>query len=173
MASTTNRTLPAWVRTVVLSANGGFCTYCGSMGTKAEVLDHVDPLELGGAHSITNLVPACRSCNASKQDRPLLAWKRTIDRRMLEFEWEFDNVCPAEIMDRTPQGVLELVQEIQSEVLELARPYQGLAVEQLQRRIANIGTNVEHLTAEQRDEVLDAMRTLLEQYPSPMVTQAE
>ncbi|MBZ4017088.1 HNH endonuclease [Streptomyces purpurogeneiscleroticus] len=53
------RRLPAWVRQVALSANGGYCSYCGSGGIKAEEVDHVEPLEWGGADDFTNLVPAC------------------------------------------------------------------------------------------------------------------
>ncbi|WP_223855916.1 HNH endonuclease [Streptomyces toxytricini] len=69
------RRLPTWVRRVVLSANGGYCTYCSSDGTRAEVVDHVEPLEWGGANRISNIVPACRSCNASKRDRTPLQWR--------------------------------------------------------------------------------------------------
>jgi 5-methylcytosine-specific restriction endonuclease McrA len=46
------------------------CTYCGS---RAEVtVDHINPLINGGEHVPENLTAACRSCNASKKERPLL-----------------------------------------------------------------------------------------------------
>lgn len=48
------------------------CFYCGS-SFKVE-LDHVIPLSRGGYHSIGNLVSACRSCNASKNDRLITEW---------------------------------------------------------------------------------------------------
>jgi 5-methylcytosine-specific restriction endonuclease McrA len=41
------------------------CWVCG--GAKEHV-DHVKPLNKGGAHCLANLRPACASCNASKQD---------------------------------------------------------------------------------------------------------
>lgn len=47
---------------------GYVCAYCGS-GGPLEV-DHFLPISQGGANDITNFVPACRSCNASKGDMP-------------------------------------------------------------------------------------------------------
>lgn len=41
------------------------CWMCG--GPKEEV-EHVKPLAKGGAHCLSNLAPACRSCNARKSD---------------------------------------------------------------------------------------------------------
>lgn len=47
------------------------CSYCGESATE---LDHVVPLADGGQHVFGNLVPACRSCNASKGDTKLIVW---------------------------------------------------------------------------------------------------
>lgn len=51
------------------------CLYCGDSiyDTAGLVLtlDHVVAKELGGTNAHTNLVTACRSCNCSKQDKPL------------------------------------------------------------------------------------------------------
>jgi 5-methylcytosine-specific restriction endonuclease McrA len=45
------------------------CQYCG---TKKELtLDHVVPSSRGGIHSWTNLVTACKRCNAKKGDYTL------------------------------------------------------------------------------------------------------
>lgn len=49
----------------------GLCAYCP---TPAEVVDHVDPLAGGGAHTAANVVPACAACNLSKGDRLLIEW---------------------------------------------------------------------------------------------------
>jgi 5-methylcytosine-specific restriction endonuclease McrA len=51
---------------------GGRCGYCGHV--KKLAMDHVDPLSKGGAHEIENAVPACKSCNSSKHDKPLIVW---------------------------------------------------------------------------------------------------
>lgn len=45
------------------------CAYCG--GPSSEI-DHVVPVAHGGSGEWTNLTPACRSCNASKNDTELL-----------------------------------------------------------------------------------------------------
>lgn len=42
---------------------GGSCVYCGS---EAQHFDHIHPLDAGGPHCLTNLAPACASCNLSK-----------------------------------------------------------------------------------------------------------
>lgn len=42
----------------------GRCAYCGGQGPL--VRDHAIPLVLGGTNDISNIVPACRSCNERK-----------------------------------------------------------------------------------------------------------
>lgn len=51
---------------------GHRCAYCGKQGKLT--MDHVEPLTLGGAHDISNIVPACFPCNSSKHNKPLLLW---------------------------------------------------------------------------------------------------
>jgi 5-methylcytosine-specific restriction endonuclease McrA len=48
------------------------CVYCGS--NKNLQLDHIIPRKKGGADSGDNLVLACRTCNASKNDTDLMEW---------------------------------------------------------------------------------------------------
>lgn len=48
---------------------GDPCAYCGG---PADTLDHIVPTSQGGMHDALNITRACRSCNASKNDRPLL-----------------------------------------------------------------------------------------------------
>ena len=49
------------------------CKYCGSaldFSAKGQVhLDHIIPLSKGGAHSITNVVWSCASCNLKKSNK--------------------------------------------------------------------------------------------------------
>jgi 5-methylcytosine-specific restriction endonuclease McrA len=44
------------------------CVYCGSK--KNVEMDHIIPVSKKGEHTIHNVVPACRSCNASKHANP-------------------------------------------------------------------------------------------------------
>lgn len=52
------------------------CAYCGSDGYGETLhMDHVVPLARGGRHAIGNVVPACPSCNYSKNDRLVTEWR--------------------------------------------------------------------------------------------------
>jgi 5-methylcytosine-specific restriction endonuclease McrA len=46
------------------------CAYCQARGVKLEQ-EHMTPLSRGGRHTKSNIVPACRSCNAHKWSRTL------------------------------------------------------------------------------------------------------
>ena len=53
----------------------GGCAYCG---TQADALqkDCVLPISRGGRYTLANVVPACRTCNASKCDSEATSWMR-------------------------------------------------------------------------------------------------
>lgn len=55
------------LRREVLERDGYACVYCGSEDHLQ--CDHVEPLSKGGATELSNLVVACRVCNARKKDR--------------------------------------------------------------------------------------------------------
>lgn len=57
----------------VLLAYNNRCAYCGCASVLTQ--DHVIPLVRGGRHSIGNLVPACGSCNSSKNSRLIVEWR--------------------------------------------------------------------------------------------------
>jgi 5-methylcytosine-specific restriction endonuclease McrA len=50
---------------------GAPCNYCGERATEA---DHYKPLSRGGLHCRENIVPACKSCNCSKNARDPEKW---------------------------------------------------------------------------------------------------
>lgn len=145
----------------MLSANGGYCTYCGSDGTRAEVVDHVEPLEWGGANTLTNLVPACRPCNASKRDRSPLEWRRSLERRHYGLRWWDDPPYPEYVLGYTAEGLLKAIAEVQQEVLELARPHQERAAERMKRKAAILAEDLLHLTGSQQGELREEIRSLL------------
>lgn len=67
-----------WEPAEVLSRNGGVCVYCAEPAT---AVDHFHPIAGGGADAPWNLVPACASCNSSKNDSDPYVWMRRTGRR--------------------------------------------------------------------------------------------
>lgn len=57
--------LEAWAR----------CAYCGADGAALQK-DCVLPISRGGRYTLDNVVPACRSCNASKSNEEVTTWMR-------------------------------------------------------------------------------------------------
>lgn len=56
------------------------CAYCGADGVALQ-RDCVLPISRGGRYTLGNVVPACRSCNASKSNDEVTSWMR---RRRLD-----------------------------------------------------------------------------------------
>lgn len=63
-------TLSEWKETLEYFDNS--CAYCGSADNITQ--DHIVPMSEGGLNTKYNLVPACKSCNSSKCNRPLVQW---------------------------------------------------------------------------------------------------
>lgn len=51
---------------------GDSCAYCGKGGKVS--IDHVMPLSKGGLDEYRNVVPACKTCNSSKNAKDVQAW---------------------------------------------------------------------------------------------------
>ena len=63
----------------------GGCAYCAAEGTPLQ-RDCVLALSRGGRYTLENIVPACRSCNASKCNAEVTGWlrrKRLDEQRFL------------------------------------------------------------------------------------------
>ena len=54
----------------------GGCAYCGKQPNETMQRDCVLALSRGGRYTIDNIVPACRSCNASKNNGEVTTWMR-------------------------------------------------------------------------------------------------
>jgi 5-methylcytosine-specific restriction endonuclease McrA len=63
--------VPAIAAEVLLEQFAGRCAYCPAPAT---TWDHIVPVSLGGLTEPGNIVPACGSCNSSKNARPLDEW---------------------------------------------------------------------------------------------------
>lgn len=58
----------------LMEAWGG-CAYCGAQEPALQ-RDTMLPISRGGRYTLSNVVPACRSCNASKCNTELTTWMR-------------------------------------------------------------------------------------------------
>jgi 5-methylcytosine-specific restriction endonuclease McrA len=66
-----------------IEAAWGGCAYCGA-SSGALQRDCILAISRGGRYTLTNVVPACRSCNASKCNDEVTAWlrRKRLDERM-------------------------------------------------------------------------------------------
>lgn len=66
----------------------GGCAYCGARGPGLQ-RDCVLAISRGGRYTLANVVPACRSCNASKGNEEVTAWLRRTrrDERAFLLRW--------------------------------------------------------------------------------------
>jgi 5-methylcytosine-specific restriction endonuclease McrA len=53
----------------------GCCAYCGATGVALQK-DCMLPISRGGRYTVSNVVPACGSCNASKCNVEVTTWMR-------------------------------------------------------------------------------------------------
>ena len=65
-----------------LQAAWGGCAYCGATDTALQ-RDCILAISRGGRYTLENVVPACRSCNASKWNDEVTGWlrRRRLDER--------------------------------------------------------------------------------------------
>lgn len=64
------------------------CAYCGGDGAALQK-DCVLPISRGGRYTLENVVPACRSCNASKCNDEVTSWmrRRRLDEPAFLLRW--------------------------------------------------------------------------------------
>lgn len=90
--------------TMRLNAFSNSCAYCGQ-SSKLEA-DHVLALSKGGIDETSNIVPACRRCNASKHARPVETWYRR-QPFFTEARWrKIQRHCPSAVVGQLPLAFL-------------------------------------------------------------------
>ncbi|MFC0678523.1 HNH endonuclease [Lysobacter korlensis] len=72
---------------LIVGAWGG-CAYCGAQESALQ-RDCVLPLARGGRYTISNVVPACRTCNTSKWHSEVTSWmrRRGLDEPAFLLRW--------------------------------------------------------------------------------------
>ena len=86
------------------SAWGG-CAYCGATDRPLQ-RDCVTALSRGGRYTLSNIAPACASCNASKSNDEVTSWlrrKRLSERDFLTKHIEVQTALAA--MDAAPEDL--------------------------------------------------------------------
>ncbi|MBI3217300.1 MAG: HNH endonuclease [Mycobacterium sp.] len=83
--NTHDLTVAQW--TALVAAWEG-CAYCRATGTALQK-DCVLPISRGGRYELANVVPSCRSCNASKCNAEVTTWMRRkkLDEREFLTRW--------------------------------------------------------------------------------------
>lgn len=84
-ASGSDLTTAQWQR--ILDA-WACCAYCGNEESALQK-DCVQPISRGGRYTLDNVVPACRSCNASKCNDEVTGWmrRRRLDEPRFLLRW--------------------------------------------------------------------------------------
>lgn len=89
-----------------LRAAWGGCAYCAATDVPLQ-RDCVQPIAHGGRYTLTNVVPACASCNASKCEGEVTAWlrrKRLDERAFLVRQWEIAATLASEQSALSPSA---------------------------------------------------------------------
>lgn len=83
------------------------CAYCGFEDWFNLQIDHVIPMSKGGVHSVGNVVPACVSCNTSKQAQDLGNWLASKGDKLVSlkrFYRKFNSMMDAYYEEMVNQG---------------------------------------------------------------------
>ena len=81
-----------------LVAAWGGCAYCGAVDRPLQ-RDCVMALSRGGRYTLDNVVPACRSCNASKCNAEVTSWMRRKRLDEQRFLTRFATITPELVVE--------------------------------------------------------------------------
>lgn len=76
-------------RAAIKEAWSNCCAYCGKppIDDASLTIDHVKPKSRGGEDRTSNVIPACRKCNAEKGSEEWISWYRLQDFYSIAGEW--------------------------------------------------------------------------------------
>ena len=78
---TERRRLTKEQRQLVFDKMGGHCAYCGcEFSLQTMQVDHIVPLRKGGADTLGNMWPACRSCNHYKHTLTVQQFRQQVEK---------------------------------------------------------------------------------------------
>lgn len=99
------------------------CVYCGER--QAATWDHIVPVFRGGRNIISNLVPACLTCNSRKGKKTLSEFRRYLKAKGLF--WEFETPDPQPIIGtayyRPGSGFTEFISDDGKVVMNFSEFY--------------------------------------------------
>lgn len=148
------------VRFEVFKRDSFTCQYCGKSapGVILEV-DHIKPVSKEGDNEITNLITACRDCNAGKSDREL-----SDDTVMAKRKAQLD-----ELQERREQ--IEMMMEWQCALVDIANIELEQAVDFINSQLTDYALNENGISRVKKSlslyglsEVLESARISASQY---------
>ena len=67
-------------RRAIYDKIGGRCAYCGEdLAYEDMQVDHVEAIRSDGLDDLSNMLPACRSCNHYKRGNTLEGWRKMLE----------------------------------------------------------------------------------------------
>ena len=79
--------IPADTRHQVYEKYNGCCAYCGTLLEYKDMqVDHLHPVLKGGSNELSNLMPACRSCNHYKESFTLEQFRDRLSNTLDNFK---------------------------------------------------------------------------------------
>lgn len=96
-------------RAAIKEAWNNCCAYCGKppIDDASLTIDHVKPKSKGGEDRTSNVIPACRRCNAEKGSDEWISWYRMQPFYSIEGEWRIRHWLSTGLADDSAKFTVE------------------------------------------------------------------